>query len=112
MKRNGFRSFAGSIDSESLRQWAAQCSVLAMLLVLAMLGLGVAAADDVESWDESTSEGGSANEEPPAEGAEDAVGGCPAGEVDVSRSGERRQCRAACPEGQQYNQLPDGTLVC
>ncbi len=38
--------------------------------------------------------------------------GCPAGQVDVSRPGERMQCRAACPEGQKFNQLPDGRLVC
>src|SRR5262249_32167342 len=87
------------------------CSVLALLLALALLGSVVAAADDVESWDESTPEGGP-SDEPPTEPAEDALGGCPAGEVDVSRSGERRQCRAACPAGQQYNQLPDGRLVC
>jgi hypothetical protein len=38
--------------------------------------------------------------------------GCPAGQVDVSRPGERMQCRAACPQGQKFNQLPDGRLVC
>jgi hypothetical protein len=112
MKRTGFRSFAGGIDGESLRRWAVQCSVLALLLALALLGSAVAVADDVESWDESTPEGGSPGDEPPAEPAEGAVGGCPAGEVDVGRPGERRQCRAACPDGQQYNELPDGRLVC